>query len=178
MERRLNEHQAEIFGLNLKTQAGANLLVEGLEQAGQAILEARQKALANVLADGLSRDKIEHEQDFLVLRTLTDLSDHELIHLVWQANHRSAEFQIDADAFAATHKEILDPRSVDLDSDPQLVGMHRVQLQHQINLVQKGLLEYASKDSSNPSFRFSKFGRHILQKLDVENAFEITSQTD
>ena len=161
------ENGLECLTDNVKTEAGADLLEEGIEQAERAITDFRQGILSRVLAGSLTSEELNHEEDHLILSTLRSLSEYELIHFIYQAV-KSGEFVFDSDAFKNAHREILIPRQASMSSSQDELNSASAQRQYKAMLAQKGLLEYATTGTADPQFRLSKFGRMFFRRLNIE----------
>ena len=162
------ENGYEHFARHIHTEPGADLLEEGIEQSQRALTEYRQDVLSRVLAKSLTRDELDHQEDFLILSTLRSLSEYELIHFIDQAT-RSGIFKFDSEGFRKLHPEILYPRSSDWQSDADKLDSTNTQKQYKAMLAQKGLLDNKTvSGATNPSYLLSSFGRTFFRKLDIE----------
>lgn len=170
LERRVTaiENGETRFHLNVSTEAGADLLQEGLEQSEKAITEYRQEVLGRVLANSLTSIELNHEQDFLVLSTLKSLSEYELIHFIDYATQKGSEFKFNNENFRNLHLEILQPRATHLQSTMDEIEAASTQRQYKAMLAQKGLLMQTTTQTQTPSYKISSFGKLFFRRLDIE----------
>lgn len=102
------EEKIERFKAAVESDQGSDLFEEGMVQASRALSDERRYHLANLITHSLTKDEISYSESKKLLNLYSELTDPELIILVYYSKYRTIGHP-ESKKFMEKHREILYP---------------------------------------------------------------------
>lgn len=147
-----------------ETPACLELLEESVSQAIRAEKDFRRVILSKLMAKSINDEIVNHETDRLILSLLKDITDYELLHLLYSVRYESYELHTDYKEILNSYKDIVVLRLTDMGSNREEMDAHCIQQAHKSRLANLGLF-YQDGHSHAPSYKIAKLGLLFLRRL-------------
>lgn len=148
----------------LRCPEGLDLLEDSLVQASRAISDARRKQIANLLAKSLTQEELKHAEAKKLLNLVRELTDAELILLLFYSEPPHLRSQWHSD-FMAKHPEVLRPASREIGIPQEEIERGALQDSYRNTLVRLGLLR-----EQGTGLDLSSLGRLLLRYINATEA--------
>lgn len=125
---------------SLRSSEGLDILEEGLVQASRSVATERKERVARLVARSLTGEEIKYEESRKLLNIFRDLTDPELLWLVYYSMSPTLG-PGQASDFAAKHPEVLDPVSRETGAPQEQIDRAALQDSYKNTLVRFGLIE-------------------------------------
>lgn len=144
---------------NLRSEQGIDLLEEGVLQASRSVSSERKLRLARLVARSLGGEELEYEQDRTLLSLYRDLTDPEIIWLLFYSMnpvlgpgpHRE---------WIEQHPEVLKPISKEMGAPQEQHERAAMQDLWKENLEHFGLIRHRGK-----SMTITTLGRMLVRRI-------------
>jgi hypothetical protein len=143
----LLEHKLNNFKRNIENEEGIDLLEEGILQASRAVSEDRKIRLAFIIDKSLSQDEIRYEESKKILNIFRELTDPEVIWLIYFSLSPTFGRGPQADLIDK-HSDILNPISRVLSSPIEQREKAALQDSYKDTLMRFGLTKTSGKSTS------------------------------
>ena len=131
------EIDQEVFAERFVRPEFVDIFEDGASQAVRALSQERRKYLANLLAEGLSEEKLEHARAKKLLRILESLTDQEIIYLKYFSLLDRGE----ENEFYDQHESLLEPRDTSYGASTEEFDQAALQEAYEQTLVRFGLVQ-------------------------------------
>lgn len=156
LEQRLSDLEKDKLYNQVNTPECGDLLEEGMRQAASSLSDERCQYIANLIANGVSSDEIQHHESKHLLKLLGELSDVEVIWLRFYANATIGGDQ----EFRGKHTPILDVEPAHMGSPQSVHDKNSMKKSYKNHLVRLGLLqEKYTVDSKTKQLKIDSQGR-------------------
>jgi len=135
LEERVKELDRERIEKEFRKPEFIDLLEDGFYQAARALSEERLEYIANLVANGISKEDAEYIRFKKVLSILGSLNDIEVLFLIMYGR-----LEIGDHTFMDRHKDVLSPRAATLGFSEEELEAAFIQDSYKARLVELGLL--------------------------------------
>jgi hypothetical protein len=129
----------ESFEKSIKTEEGIDIFEEGIIQASRAVSHDRKSRLARLIAKSLSAEKLKYEESRKILNIYTELTDPEIVWLIYYSLNPAMGNGPDAD-YREKHPDILMPARLCLSSTQNEIDHAAIQESYKSTLRRLGLI--------------------------------------
>ena len=143
----------------LRDERGLDLFEDGILQAARAISQERREHLASLLARSLTQDELKYAESKKLLNLLRELTDPELVLLVYYSESPYFGSQRDRELMEK-HPEILRPASREYGISQEEIDRGALQDSYLNTLTRLGLLQQRNK-----SFEVTALSRLLLRYI-------------
>lgn len=156
------EARIECVRRHLRTAEGVDLLEESMTQATRAVTTQRQERLGRLLATALTQDELRYEEAKKLLGLLRELTDPELLWLVYHSIPPTFSSAFHERLFE-THPEVFEPASATLNAPDDELDRAALQESYKHTLERYGLLERQGRQQ----FQITRLGQMLLRYVDA-----------
>lgn len=146
----------------LQDERGLDLLEDGIVQAARAVTEERRTRIGNLLARSLTQEELKYAESKKLLNLLRELTDAELLFLVYYSEPPYLGFQYHRD-LTEKHPDVLRPASRILSIPQDEIDRGALRDSYLSTLVRLGLLQQKENQYS-----LASLGRLLLRYIQQE----------
>ncbi|SDY17452.1 hypothetical protein [Nitrosomonas sp. Nm33] len=137
LEQRLSDLEKDKLRDQVNNPDCGDLLEEGMRQAASSLSDERRQYIANLIANGISSDEIQHHESKHLLKLLGELSD---VEVVWLRFYADETIRGDEE-FRESHAAILDVEPAHMNSPQSVHDKNSLKKSYKNHLVRLGLLQ-------------------------------------
>lgn len=154
------------FEKNLKTEAGLDLLEEGIVQASRSVSEERKERLARLVAQSLSQEELRYEESRKLLNIYRELTDPEIVWLIYYSLNPVLG-RGPHSIWHEKHQEILNPVRQVMGLPQEEYNRGALQESYKNTLLRLGLTE--QKGSSTSITTLGRMLVSYIHEVETEN---------
>lgn len=158
------DSRLENFEKNVATSEGLDLMEEGLMQASRSVSSERKARLARIVGRSLTSDEIKYEESRKLLNLYRDLTDPEILWLLYYSLNPVIGAGPHRDLVNA-HPEVLKPISREIGVPQEQIDRAALQDSYKNTLLRFGLLEMQGQ-----SHQISSLGRLLVRYIQEPKA--------